>query len=295
MSIITTRAQKIDPLASALPSYATGLVNWANPDWNPVFVTSAPTVIAGIAIGNNGPIVTYSQLQLEVEIGHASGDATPVAIGCFGWYGPNSGGGGPANGPTPPYPIGTIPSGRTVSVRPRGNQVTTVQILIRYFENYDGDIADIDTLTLGVLPAAADMVAVTPSGVVDTPSDWVELSPALEVDTDIWGFLVSTPVADLDVRWELGIGAAASETHLTTLPSATRTVNAGRSWFVELIAPYPFLAGTRVVARVRISSTSTSVHRIAALVYRHGVVPTSGQGTIGPLLWITLSFRPPVV
>ena len=294
MSLVTTRAQRLYPFAEAVAFVSTGAAPWENPDWTPLFVTELPTVIAGIAIGNNTGGDTYSQLQLEVAFGFGTEEGIPTEIGCFGWYGPNSGGGGPTNGPTPPFPIGVIPTGQLVSMRVRGNQVKNVQVLTRYFESFDGDSADIDLLTLGVLPAAADMVAITPSGVVDTPSDWVELSAALEVDTDVWGFLVTTPLADLDVRWELGVGPDPTPTHLTSLPSATRTVNAGRAWFVELIAPYPFLAGDRVVARVRISSTSTEVHRIAALVYRH-VADTEGEGVIGPLLTITMSYRPPVV
>ena len=295
MSVLTTRPQLYVPLAEAAVDLNTGAEAWANPDtWTPYFVTEAPTVIAGIVLLNSAADDSYARLQAEIAIGIGE-PGFESEVGCFPFYGPNTGLGGPTLGPGPP-PIGIFPEGTQISVRARSNGTEALKVALRYYEDYDGDYADINAVTLGMLPASADMIEITPNAAAWEPSAWVALSEALDVDTDVVALLMSTPVADRDLRWELGVGAVDAETVRTMFPSASRTVHNGRAWFAELPAPYPYLAGERVVMRMYSSGTETEPHEVALVVLRHTpAVPEEGDGVIGPLLWITMPFRPPVV
>ena len=294
MSILTTVPQQIEPLASTPASLATGGVAWANPTtWTEYFVTSAPTVIAGIVV-LSGSIESFSGFHFELAIA-TGGEFVETEIGAFQYFGPNSGGGGPSNGPQPSYPIGVIPSGTRVSVKVRGNQVESVAIALQYDENYDGDVANIASVTLGGLPQSANMVAITPNAGAWLPSDRAVLADALETDIDAVALLMTTPVPDLDIRWELGKGPAGGEVHVATVASASRSANVGRAWFAELPGMFPFLAGDRVVVRMRKNGTSTTTHHAALMVFRHAPVAVDAEGVIGPLFWLTISFRPPVV
>lgn len=291
MSIITTRPQLAYPLSDEGIDLASGATPWANPAaWTPFFTTTAPTALAGIVVRSE-LLATFSHLDVEVGIGIG---ATPTEIGCYAYYGPNSGVGGPSKGPEPQYPVGTIPSATLISARLRSSQVITLPFSLLYYENYDGDIADYSTLTLGRLPAAADMVSITPSGTEWLGSDWVPIGGALDVDTDVVALLMSTPVPDVDCRWQLGrlVEGGSIVEHVTTFSSATRATNGGRAWSVPLPKPYPFVTGETVHVKLRKSGTSTSVHKVALQVFRHQ--PDEGEGVIGPLVWATISFRPPV-
>lgn len=293
MSIVTTRPQRVFPLSDVGIELTSGPAAWVNPaSWTPFFTTTADTVIAGIVVQSQ-IVESFSHLDIELAIGTG---ATPVERGCFTYYGPNSGIGGPSHGPQPQYPIGTIPTGTLVSCRLRSSQSITLPFALLYYEEYDGDIADFDTLTLGRLPAAADMVEIAPAGEW-LASDWVPVGGQLEVATDVVALLLAAPDADVDCRWELGRladGGSVVE-HVTTFASATRATVTGRASFAELPMPFPFAVGEWVHVRLRKSGTSTATYRAALMVFRRAPEPGDDGGTIGPLLWITMSYRPPVV
>lgn len=295
MSIKTTRPQQAVPMAEVAPLLATGASAWANPaTWTEFMVTTAPTVIAGVVVPTAAAEETFNNFHLEAAIGIGE-ESAEIEIGAFPYFGPNSGVGGPSNSPQPQYPIGVIPADTRVSVRVRANQVQNIPLALLYYESYDGDYADIDVRTLGGLPQSADMVSITPSATPWAASPWAVLSESLEVDTDVIALMMTQPVPDLDLRWELGKGPDGFETHLTTFPSASRVAALGRAWFAELPGPYPLNAGDRVVIRLRKNGTSTTVHAAALVVFRYAAAAADEGGVIGPLLWITMSFRPPAV
>lgn len=293
MSILTTSEQLVFPAEGAGITLVGGDVAWQNPaDWTFLFTTTASTVIAAPQLLNDAAF-SWANLTMEVAIGTGLEGAVEE-VGYFGLHSPNSGIGGPTQGPEPNTPIGTIAAGTDLWARLRASGgFASAAFAFKYYENYDGDIAEIGDVTLGMLPASEGLISIEPDATPNAPSDWAVLSDELESDLDVVALIMNTPEPDVDVRWELGTGADGAETHIDTFASASRGANGGRSWYAERPGYLPLLQGQRVVMRVRVSAAASEPYRAALMVFRHE--PSAGEGVIGPLLTITMSYRPPVV
>lgn len=293
MSAITTRPQSVYPLSAAPMEVATDAAPWVNGEWVPMFQTVGATVISGFVTASRVSF-SFAEFYCEIEVGIGAAEEGPfTAIGAWPYYGHNAGIGGPGHGPQPITPVGTIPSGTWLAVRLRGNQSKTLLLSMRYHTAYDGDVASYQLVTLGGLPSAADAASITPSGTAFEPSAWFPIGDELEVDTDIVALLPN--IADGgDHRWELGrrLAGAGEPTYVTTFPTANL---GGLANFAELPNPYPFNAGDQAYLRLTTSSTLTDTVFAAFMVFRHSPEVVPGQGTIGPLLWISMPIRPPVV
>jgi hypothetical protein len=180
-------------------------------------------------------------------------------------------------------PMEPVPAGSRVSIRQRSEAANTFEYRMFYHTGFDSDHAlgtvgasGVDSNPLTCIPGP-DAAAVTPTCVI-TPngsawawSDWEELAAAGAYTTEI--SLVAL-VADAlgagphDVEFQIGIGAASSETAISTLRAYAASGSSCQINTIPLPALYP-LAGPspRLSVRLRKQSTTTDDWTIGLRLY----------------------------
>lgn len=290
MSVLTTTPIKYSPVDDIGVDITTGAVSWTYGDWVPVLLaTSADdTAIAGIVIQD---VTAWAGAQIEVEFGIGPDEAV-VAIGHIRLSGPNSGNGGPSEYRLP-YPISGIEPGTQISMRTRQSlgAGSTWRWTMSYYEDLDSDQhVPYTAATLTSFPAGADSIVLTPSATPWDPSAWETFEDPVGENTYIFGAAVGASPANCD--WEIDVSDDGA-----TVATSFRggTYGGARLHMINLPGLLPVTEGGSLVGRVRKSGTDVNTMPVAFLGYEGPLVPVVDTGTIGPLLTITMSYRPPVV
>src|SRR6185503_33386 len=180
-------------------------------------------------------------------------------------FGPNSGTGGPAIFLLP-VPIDGVPLNSRISLRyRRASNNTPIDFGLLYYEDLDSDNTTIHPITAA--PLGADAVLVMPNAVAWTDSNWFELFAGVGHEISLIGLAMSSPAANVDIEYDIGTGAAASETVITTLRSAVMGANGGTLWFVNFPSLFPVASNSRISVRIRKTGTNVTAHGIALLYY----------------------------
>jgi hypothetical protein len=146
----------------------------------------------------------------------------------------------------------------------------------------------VQTLTnpLKHLPAAADGVSVTPSGVAWSSSSWVEITASMSADSLLAAIIARSNTTNThDVEIDIGTGGAGSETVISSISSRSAAGLAGIGEQMQLMLPIlidAIASGTRVATRLRLSSTNTSVYNISVSYYEKPQAGGSALTTANP-------------
>lgn len=273
MSQTTTTPLKIAPAAAFLVT-VTGHATtaWLNGAWVQLLAaTGAPAAVAGLVVSAVGN-------AFEIDVGTGPSGAEVVFTTCR-----LQEGGAAFSGPYVyllPTPIAGIASGARLAIRlrsPTPGTSTTAALL--YYESLDATNAS--TLPAKALPAAANSVSVTPNATAWANSAYAQLTSGLGVAIAVLGAAFTQALANVEGEWDLAAGASGAEVVLTTLRFASgANANAGGMMVLNLPAPYPVAASTRLAARLRKSGTSTTAYGVA-LLYDESM-PASVAGPRAP-------------
>lgn len=262
MSATTTTLQ-VAPYGSGMIAVTNGGSTWTFGDWVEFIASAAaPTCIAGLSLDNNG-IDAQWQAEVDVGVGTAGNE---VSIGIIRIFGPNSGSDN-AGEFWLPTPISGIETGSRVALRYRAKtpNARAQNFGLYFYENFDSSNQTSTAITC--TPLGADAVLVTPNATGWAWSAWVELHAGIGHQVGLIGLAQSMPAADVDIEYQLGSGAAASETPFALLRTSTVLANVGSLGYVMLPALMPLAANTRVSVRLRKTGTDVNDHKIALLYY----------------------------
>lgn len=296
MSVLTTTPLKCAPSAAngVTVSYGTAPAFGA---WVQVIAsTAAPIAIAGLSFSN---AVGSRPLTIQIGTGAAAAEAV---IGTFNaaWEAPSDFVQGPDD-LILPVPIGGIPAGTRVSVRCQSEIGTgPTGITLLYYESFSSNQVSRSSEVLSAAPVVDEgRVVITPSGSAWVSTNWLELLASAIGPIGLLGVSHSTVSGTFEDGYEidLGLGAEGAETVITTLRDASYGAN-GRASVTWLPGVFPVTSGSRVSARLRVSSADTTPFGMALLYYtnvrRRNTITlpmfTTG-GTTGPLSWIELVLK----
>jgi hypothetical protein len=167
---------------------------------------------------------------------------------------------GPTHGLVLPIPIDNIGSGVRLSARLRKNNtnLTTWTVAVSYLVKPLTSTPLMTAVAQKALPSAAAGVLVTANATPWANGAWVQLRAASGAALVITGVVFGAPQTELEYELDLGTGAAAAETVITTLRVSTD--NLGLPCAVMLPTPLDNVgAGVRVAARARSSNASTTM------------------------------------
>lgn len=275
---MTTAVTYDAPTGASSLDLSSGSGAWSYGAWVEfISATTAISQIVGVALGNT----SYASKWIEIEFGIGAA-GSEKAIGSLFFFGGASS--GKANNIIPlRRPIDLVPAGVRVALRARsatGFSAGDIPVTLQYQQ-----ISDSEDVAVGELkyePNAAVGVTVTPNGTAWLNSNWAQITAGLTEDIDLVGIACSMPTGTLEFEIDIGTGAAASETVITTIRSAYRTANQGNV-ALYLPAPYPIAANTRLAVRIR-KSDAGNTNRLVSLLYYGGAVdvtPPGGGGDPG--------------
>ena len=223
--------------------------------------TAAETTIAGLYL--NPPAVAAVHYVFQFGVGAGGAE---VAIGEQAIFMPTSGNHFQCTCLLE-TPIGPIAAGTRVSIRVRsGSTVTTddAQVSLLYYEDFDSThridgVGGVELINYAPVDIRGRTVAgnATPYA----PSAWAELVSSFAADGVLVGVSVAVPSGtNMDgYIVELGTGAAAAETAITTIRfTAPNDGVGGADYNVDLPAPFPVAAGTRVSYRIKKAGVVTA-------------------------------------
>jgi hypothetical protein len=264
---LTTQALRVAPSASTVtPTIGTG---GAYGDWVEVITTAAADLaLAGFSAAAEGH-------PYDIQIG-VGADGAEVPIATFKRSG--GGSGSQTDSVFLPTPISdAIPSGSRVAVRIRSDSTIAggQSIALYYYEDFTSD--NVTPATIAGWPDAGSLAALTPSGTAWTSSAWVELENATTEPLSLYGIPFDTGV-DAEYEFDLGIGAAGSESVIATIHGYT---SGGQGTELAVLpALIPLAIGTRVAVRGRRNSTDTGAVFAAGAVYYGPPTPDAVVGGI---------------
>lgn len=283
MSVVTTTALTIAPPAATGLTVTPNASAWTYGSWVQFSSGVANEAqVAGFCVYPG----TWSSgsIDLDVGIGLTGAEVSlgsPVRLELG-----NSGGSGSTTYMLP-TPFSGIPLGAAVSVRARADAGVSAAptVALIYYLGLDSDhVVTYNTAAVSVTAAPA---TVTPSGAAWTNSAWVALTTGITDEMDVYGiaFLLTAVTGGLEIEFDLGIGAAASEVVITTLRIGlgAEAGNLPRMEYLHLPALLHIAGSTRVAVRIRQSSTSVATHKVCLLYYDIPVtVSTPGPATDYP-------------
>lgn len=273
MSILTTKPVKVAPSAAAgvVPTLSGAWT--ASPAWSEILASApADLAIAGVVLEGG----TSASQELEIEVG-VGGSGSEAAVGTIRLV--------YASGATAPLayvlpaPFSGVSAGNRVAIRARSQSglASMPGVWLLYYESFDSDLL----LTApACVPAAADGVAITPSGTAWANSAWVQLTAGLASEISIFGVAYGAQNANVDLEFDLGTGASGAESVIATLRNTSNTADAGGLTFCHLPAVHPVAASTRVAARVRKSGTGTTDYNVTLLYYGSSLLAAPGGGSL---------------
>ncbi len=257
MSIVVTAPLLQIPDNAAGLSLQTSADDLTTPGAWVEFIASTATeiTIAGLCLdADEATVGTGIKIAFQYGIG-ASG--SEVALNDWQFSDENNGQAGPGYQHLLELPIGPVPSGSRVCVRIKANKIIGASVCLASLIYYD-DTFDSTHRTLAqetFAPANSGGVSITPSSTAYAASSWVELVSSMPQAGMLIGLSV-LPLTGTENIWEIGFGAAGSE----VVKTAIRGCVTGSAVVsnLDLPAPYPVPAGTRVAVRLKKSGTSTS-------------------------------------
>lgn len=223
--------------------------------------TAEETTIAGVSMVHDA--TANHNYTLQYGIGAA---ASEVAIGEQRVFMPTSGNHF-VHLHLLEVPIGPIAAGTRIAMRVRDNTSVSsgdIEVALQYFENFDSTHQSLALQTYAPIDERGE--SVTPNAVAFDPSSWVEWIPSLAADGVLLGVSIQTMSSGTSADTliiEIGTGAAASEVVVTTIRTTVSSGSAGGGSNIDLPAPFPIAAGTRVAFRLRKTGTVTAAARVA--------------------------------
>ena len=162
-----------------------------------------------------------------------------------------------------PIPIDAIPNNARVACRIRtsSTDVTTVLIAVTYLSKspFVGVLLTTAVPTK-VFPAAANMPTANTGAGGYVNSTWTQVVASLSTDIVIVGLVLASDGAQ-QPEFDLGVGAALSETVVTTIPVQIRTGTAGFPHYYALPNPLDkYVSGNRLSFRVRSDQAALTVY-----------------------------------
>jgi hypothetical protein len=134
------------------------------------------------------------------------------------------------------------------------------------------------TTALKVAPSAAAGVTVTPSGTAWANSAWVQVIASTPAPIVVAGLVVGGgPTAEFE--FDIGKGAAGSETVVATISGNTKSGASSPRWLPLPIPVDNIAAGQRVAVRVRQSGTTATNYTVKLVYYEK---PISGSVATTP-------------
>jgi hypothetical protein len=273
----TTSAQKALPSATNGVSVTESGVAWTNSGWVQITASTASAiVVTGVVV----EMPTSTFVEFEVDIGKGAAGSETVVATTAGVHKTN------ASGPwllEVPIPVDNIAAGQRVAVRIRGDTVsaTAVNIKLTYFDKPLGGTVTTTTVPSKIMPAAAAGVVVTPSGTSWANSNWFQVTASTATAIVLTGITFSGAVSE-EFEVDVGVGAAGSETVVTTFRDDITNGNGGP--YVSIIKPAldNIPSGSRVAIRMRKNGTSVATWKIKLLYFSS---PTGVALPALPLKW----------
>ena len=134
------------------------------------------------------------------------------------------------------------------------------------------------TTALKVAPSAAAGVTVTPSGTAWANSAWVQVIASTPADIVVAGLVVSGG-ANVEFEFDIGKGAAGSETVVATISGVTKSGASSPRWLPLPIPIDNIASGQRVAVRVRQAGTTATNYTVKLVYYEK---PISGSVATTP-------------
>ncbi len=269
MSAIRTAPLKVYPPKATRPTLPVG-AGWTFGAWTEIIPSAVlPLAVMGFSLEYG----TYAVAQMEVQFGVGAAGAE-TSIGAARLYGPNSGNGGGATY-TFRVPILKVDTGNRLAVRARAKtgEVTVNPSLALIYCHLDSTVYTTNEITTA--PSGADMVSITPNASDMQPSAWVQLLDNTLGAKYLVELIVSNPTSNVDIEWELGLGAPGlPPASLGKFRSAANVLGIGRLWHVQLPALIKGAATTEISIRMRKSGTSVLAHLAALMLFLDTAPPT---------------------
>lgn len=273
-NITSTARLKCAPSSGALAVPSTGSVafsSWSS--WVEVITTSVDgLIIAGVVWDK----ATDGFLEIDVAIGIAGLEESVFgAENHFRINGKGSSVGSPAYYLLPAPITGLIPAGSRVAMRSRGDTPTPATGLgLLYYEVAASTIPNISTQVPssfpdGWGPSFAYGMPITPNASAWANSAWVELTSGVACAIDLFSLSIQCQglTNGLEFEIDLATGLAAAESVITTVRGAPDAPGSSTTAVINLPAPYPINANTRVSARLRKAGTSTTQWLVSLQYY----------------------------
>jgi hypothetical protein len=134
------------------------------------------------------------------------------------------------------------------------------------------------TTALKVAPSAAAGVTVTPSGTAWANSNWAQVIASTPAAIVVAGLVVGGGPT-VEFEFDIGQGAAGSETVVATISGNTESGASSPRWLPLPIPVDNIAAGQRVAVRVRKAGTSTTAYTVKLVYYEK---PISGSVATTP-------------
>lgn len=256
----TTNPQYTAPAAANGTTITPNAVSWTNSAWFELLASApADLLVTGLSvgIGNQGEPFAF-------DLGVGGAGAESVITTFRGQFR------GTLHGPVYlPHviPVDAVPSGSRVAARMRknGTSVLTWTAALTYLRKPITGTLTTTTKPQQAAPVDATLTVTSPASAW-TNGSWATVLASAGADLVIVGVVIPALTSSADWEVDLGVGAAASESVITTFAGRRSGFTDGPCFF-PLANPLDVVtSGQRVAARIR-TSGAAAVNTTVAIVY----------------------------
>lgn len=257
----TTNAQFTAPSAAASVAITPNAGSWVNSAWFQLLAAApADALITGINV-----VIPGAAEPFEIDLGVGGAGAETVITTFKGQY---KAAGTHGQGYIPHViPLDAVPSGSRITARLRknGTSVTVWNVNLTYLRKPITGNLTTTTKPQKVAPAAAILTIATPASSW-TNGSWGTVLAAAAADLVVVGVVIPALTGSQDWEIDLGVGAAASESVITSFPGRRSGLTDGPCFF-PLPNPLDVItSGQRVAARIR-GAEAAARNTTIAIVY----------------------------